>query len=106
MRRGDLRLLGAGCGLALAALLACWVAGAGEGILFIAPAIVLAVPLLAGRYIGAERLTRISRPPSTPRAQPTASTPRRPFVLTPPRGGLLIASSLAVRPPPAVRWVH
>ena len=106
MRRRDLRLLGAGCGLALAAVLLCSVAGAGEGMLFVAPALVLALPLLAGRYVGAERLVRIAQTPRERRARPTASSARRSFLLVRPRGGLLIASSLAVRPPPGVRWVH
>jgi len=106
MRRVDIRLIGVGCGLALVAVLACSIAGAGEGVLFIAPAVVLALPLLAGRYIGAERLARACGPWPARRVRAAASRPRRPFVRTPPRGGLLIASSLAVRPPPEVRWVH
>lgn len=107
MSRRDLRLLGIGCGLILAGLLACGAAGASEGILFVTPAVLLALPLLAGRYIGAERLARISRSrPRRRRRAQTARPARRSFYRTPPRGGLLIAASLAVRPPPAVRCVQ
>jgi hypothetical protein len=58
MSRRDLRVLGIGCGFGIVGVLACAAVGLTGGILFIAPAVVLAVPLLAGRYIGAERLTR------------------------------------------------
>jgi hypothetical protein len=106
MRRGELRLLAIGCGLALAVVLACVAIGAGEGVLFIAPALMLALPLLSGRYLGAERLVRISRSRCATRRRPAPSPARRWFLLTLPRGGLLIASSLAVRPPPQARQVH
>ncbi|HEX5853738.1 MAG TPA: hypothetical protein VFY36_11670 [Solirubrobacteraceae bacterium] len=91
------------CSLALAWLTARSLLDLDVGLLFLTPALVLALPLLAGRYIGAERLSRIARArsPRTRRAAGAGLTPRA-FKLVPPRGGMLIAASLAVRPPPAV----
>ncbi len=86
-------------------LLAGAVAGLGELLAFAAPVLVLALPLLAGRYLGEERIARAagrmrarrSRPRSV--AVPMARLrPARTVV----RGGRLIAMSLAVRPPPVV----
>jgi hypothetical protein len=110
MSRRDLRLLLALlalCALAVALLISRNVAGLGMGFLFLMPALVMALPLLAGRYVGAERLGRgsSSRPPRRARI-PAAGPVQGPFRLTPPRGGLLIAASLAVRPPPSVLSVH
>jgi hypothetical protein len=73
------------------------------GVLFLAPVILLAVPLVAGRYLGSERLARLvnrSRPRRR-RALRALLAPRA-CRIVPPRGGLLIAASLAVRPPPLV----
>lgn len=73
------------------------------GFLCLAPAILLVLPLLAGRYVGIERLSRIARARTARRrAVPRANPRSRTWAFVPPRGGLLIASSLAVRPPPAV----
>jgi hypothetical protein len=73
------------------------------GLLFLAPAVLLALPLIAGRYVGAERLIRAAgqRRPAACRCAPVVAAPR-PRRRVPPRGGLLIAASLAVRPPPPV----
>jgi hypothetical protein len=98
-----LRLLLGASALAGAFLASRGLLGVEEGLLFLTPALAMAVPLLAGRYLGAERLTRIAqtRSPRRRGAAPAALAPRaRGRVL--PRGGLLIAASLAVRPPPAV----
>jgi hypothetical protein len=101
MSRRALQLLLATCLLAAAGLLAGSVAGLGSGFLFIAPALLLALPLLAGRYLGAERLSRIARARlPRRRARLSLSIPHT-WRLVPPRGGMLIAASLAVRPPPA-----
>jgi hypothetical protein len=79
------------------------IVGMSAGLLFLAPAVLLALPLLAGRYIGAERLSRIAhaRSPRRPRRAAAGLPPRAGERLLP-RGGLLIAASLAVRPPPSV----
>jgi hypothetical protein len=65
---------------------------------------VLALPLLAGRYVGEAQLARLAAAFVADRRRPAA-------VLAPtaggvahclPRGGRLMAFSLAVRPPPAL----
>jgi hypothetical protein len=91
------------CALASMWLASRGLAGASVGLLFLTPALLLAVPLLAGRYLGAEHLSRVARTGTSRRRRPAAAG------LLPcvwgdvlPRGGLLIAASLAVRPPPLV----
>src|SRR5918992_5151357 len=99
--RGDQRPLAVGlliatsaCGLALA------LAGAADGLLFLVPALILALPLARGRYVGeaallARRRPRLNRAPRAPaRFAPTGVRERRAL-----RGGRLIAASLAKRPP-------
>ncbi len=73
------------------------------GILCLLPALALAVALLARRYPGERTLARLGAPRRRARwARPRASVPRaaRTFAVAT-HGGLLIARSLAVRPPPA-----
>lgn len=90
------------------AVAACWavalaLTGSTDVLLFLAPALLIAVPLIAGRYVGEKLIARLverrgakrRRPVSTP-----ATRPRRPAVWLP-RGTRLIAFSLAERPPPA-----
>jgi hypothetical protein len=79
----------------------------GLGWWFLAPAVLLALPLIAGRYVGAERLSRVAgrRAPVVRHAGSSLLAPR-PRWRVPPRGGLLIAASLAVRPPPSVLPAH
>jgi hypothetical protein len=102
MTRRDRQLLFALAGLTLA--LACLtLVGVHSDVLLAVPALVLALPLLAGRYVGEEQLARL--------ADAFTAAPRRPArMLVPratgapqclPRGGRLLAFSLAVRPPPA-----
>jgi hypothetical protein len=93
----------ASCALAGALLLSSGIVGVSAGLLFLAPAVLLALPLLTGRYIGAERLSRIAhaRSPRRRRRAPADLVPRAGGRVLP-RGGLLIAASLAVRPPPSV----
>jgi hypothetical protein len=101
MARRDLRLLLALCVVGGAWLIAQSVIGLSTGLLFLAPATIMALPLLAGRYVGVEQLSRFSRSRRPRRrAVPIISAVRCALLPTPPRGGLLIASSLAVRPPP------
>lgn len=71
------------------------------GLLYLLPALLLSVPLLVQRYPGEQRLTSCM---TSTRRRP----PRRAFSARKPigpqrlvaRGSLLIAQSLAVRPPP------
>jgi hypothetical protein len=93
-------------GLALA-ITVCWVfalalSGSTDALLFLAPALLIAAPLIAGRYVGEELIARLvvkrSRKPRRPSAFP-ASAPRLPAVWLP-RGARLVAFSLAKRPPP------
>lgn len=73
-----------------------------SGILFLLPAIALAFALLLRRYPGERTLARLAAPRRRAAwARPRASVPHaaRSFVVAV-HGGLLIARSLAVRPPP------
>jgi hypothetical protein len=74
------------------------VGGLDTGLLFLAPAFVLLLPLLAGRYPG-ERALAPLRPPVR-RAFPAAIRLPRPRLALVPRGGLLVGCSLAGRAPP------
>jgi uncharacterized membrane protein len=94
-------LLGAALATSAALLLAA-LAGHAELLAYAGPLLALAVPLLAGRYVGEERLRgmrgglRAAKRRLPPAAHPAH---RRPAALRP-RGGRLIAQSLAKRPPP------
>jgi hypothetical protein len=88
--------------LALAAalvLLGLQLAGLDTGLLFLAPAFVLALPLLAGRYPGEGVIVRARRRPRRRRIEPLPSV--RPPARLLPRGGLLVGHALAGRAPPA-----
>lgn len=73
------------------------------GLAHVLPLVLLLVPLLTGRYVGEQQLARlagISPPrPRRRRARPRAEQTSARAV---PRGGCLIASFLAVRPPPGL----
>jgi hypothetical protein len=77
--------------------------GVHSDVLLAAPVLVFGLPLLAGRYVGEEQLARLAAVFRVARRRPAGSLAprarRRAGVL--PRGGRLIASALAVRPPPA-----
>ncbi len=102
MTRRDRHLLFALSGLTLA-LMSLTLVGVHSDVLLAVPVLVLVLPLLAGRYVGEQQLARL--------AAAFVAEPRRPApALVPvarrtgaalPRGGRLIAASLAVRPPPA-----
>jgi hypothetical protein len=68
------------------------------------PLFLLIGSLLAGRYVGVERIAslaaRRSRPARRPRARALVAVPAAARIL--PRGGRLVAASLAQRGPPAV----
>jgi hypothetical protein len=73
------------------------------GILYLLPALALAMMLLARRYPGERTLVRLTVPRRTRWARPRASVPRAARALAvATHGGLLIARSLAVRPPPSL----
>ena len=100
----DRRVLWASAALASLMVLVAGAAGHEEVVACSAPLLVLVLPLLAGRYIGEERIARgvarlrrrrpRHRPVPTPRRLP------RPAAVLIPRGGELIASALAERAPP------
>jgi hypothetical protein len=97
----DMRIL-----LGLAALLVGLVlaqAITGAEVMMASPALVLALPLLAGRYVGEERLWRLAERLCAPvvRAARTvrAKLPRAPRADVP-RGGRLLAARMAERGPP------
>ena len=91
--------------LASAALVFAWMAvqaltGAETGLLYLAPALVLGLFLLGGRYVGEERLLGAAE-----RVEPAVRARKRvvathTFVRVMQRGGRLVATSLAKRPPP------
>jgi hypothetical protein len=89
-----------GAGLLLGLwLLGLHLGGLDTGLLFLAPAFLLLLPLLAGRYIGADRLVRRCAPPARRAVAAVLQLPR-PRVRLVPRGGLLLGCSLAGRAPP------
>jgi hypothetical protein len=75
------------------------VGGLDTGLLFLAPAFVLLLPLLAGRYVGERALAPLRR--RVRRAVAAALELPRPRARLVPRGGLLVGCSLAGRAPPA-----
>jgi hypothetical protein len=74
--------------------------GLDTGLLFLAPAFVLLLPLLAGRYVGERALAPLVRP--VRRALAAALRLSRPRARLVPRGGLLVGCSLAGRAPPVM----
>jgi hypothetical protein len=84
-------------------LVSCAILSGASGLLCLLPAASLALLLLARRYPGERALIALRRRRIERRwARPSSSRSVRPRVLTAAvHGGLLIARSLAVRPPPA-----
>lgn len=74
-----------------------------QAILCLLPALLLAIPLLARRYPGERALIALRQESRVrwPRPRSSAVT-RSEVLLVAAHGGLLIARSLAVRPPPAL----
>jgi len=76
--------------------------GISGDVLLATPALVLLLPLLAGRYVGEDGIARLGAILATPRRRPVAARAARPGraprVLA--RGGRLIAVALAQRGPP------
>jgi hypothetical protein len=78
--------------------------GLDTGLLYLAPALILALPLLAGRYVGEDDIARLARGFvwwCRRRAvnRMLAALPRAPHLLVV-RGGRLLADGLAQRGPP------
>jgi hypothetical protein len=75
--------------------------GAETGLLYLAPALLLCAPLLFGHYVGEEQLAELAKrsPHCTARRASRLPVPRS-HVRLMQRGGRLVASSLAKRPPP------
>lgn len=103
MTSRDRRLLLGFAALTLA-LTAVASVGGHSDLLVALPALLFALPLLAGRYVGEERLARLAGmvPASSRRAAVSLPTTACRELRVLPRGGRLIAASLAVRPPPAL----
>lgn len=75
--------------------------GASDGIPFLAPALLLALPLARGIYVGEERLLAVAGPRDRGARAPARSVPTHAAERQVPRGTRLIATSLAKRPPPS-----
>ena len=98
-RRVRIALLAVALAAFPAALL---VPGMETGLLILSPAIFLLASLLSGHYVGERSLHRLAAAVRSRRPRRARSTDRplpRPRALMP-RGGRLVATSLAVRPPP------
>jgi hypothetical protein len=89
-----------------ALLVAAWIvlavsSGADTGLLYLAPALLLCGPLILGRYVGEEQLAELAqRSPRCPARRASMLPVPRSRVRPMQRGGRLVASSLAKRPPP------
>jgi hypothetical protein len=71
------------------------------GLLYLAPALALALPLLLGRYVGEEQLVDLAaRPPAPARRRALRLAGPRSYARVMQRGGRLVASGMAKRPPP------
>jgi hypothetical protein len=90
------------------AITLCWVAslafiGSTDVLLFLAPALLIAIPLLCGRYFGEELIARlVAARPTRRRRHSRRMPPSIPVAprIWRPRGTRLLALSLAERPPP------
>lgn len=82
------------------------VEGLDVGWLSLAPALLLALPLLAGRYLGEDALARLAaRAPATSRPATAPTALRRGRTVACAAGGLLLARRLAGRAPPRAACV-
>jgi len=90
-------------GVTLLWCLALALLGAHDGLLFLVPALLLAAPLAIRRYVGEEVLHSLTaRPRARRRPALRPAAPPRPHFRLVPRGALLLATSLAGRPPPVL----
>lgn len=93
-------------GLALAVTV-CWafalaLSGSTDTLLFLAPALLIVAPLIAGRYPGEELIAKlVAKRSRRPRRAALVRAPlSRAAVVRSPRGTRLLAFSRAERPPP------
>jgi hypothetical protein len=104
MPRRDQRILLGLAALTLAFAVMQSLTGLTPDVLLAAPVLLAFLPLLAGRYVGEDRLVRLAVRSDVPRARTAAAAVgpplRAPRVLA--RGGRLIAAGLAERGPPAL----
>ena len=74
-------------------------------VLCMLPALALVIPLLLRRYPGERALAALRKSGRRPSKAPvTLVAHARPSLRLAPRGSLLLARSLAVRPPPALAF--
>jgi hypothetical protein len=110
MPRRDRRVLVALTLLSSLCLLAEAAGALAPALLYAAPLLVVALPLIAGRYLGEDRIVCLARAAGQRRRRPvqrlSAPAGARQAMRAVPRGGRLIADSLAVRPPPAALLVR
>jgi hypothetical protein len=102
MSRRDRLLLLALAALSVVLVVVHSLLGLDPNLLLAVPALVMFLPLLAGRYVGEDGLARLAARWRARRPRALASCGRAlraPVVL--PRGGRLIAAALAQRGPPA-----
>ena len=93
-----------GCVFALAVL--AWIgaellSGGSAGLLYAAPALLLALPLAHGRYVAEDRLAGLAARTRVHRRAPRALHAPRSRVQPMERGGRLVARAMAKRPPPS-----
>jgi hypothetical protein len=90
-------------GLLIATSLCCLalaLVGATDGVPFLVPALLLALPLARGRYVGERTLLTLATSRPRTRPAPARFLPTRAAERLTVRGTRLIAASLAKRPPP------
>jgi hypothetical protein len=100
MSRRDLLAVLALAFVAIAVAFAQRLTGVDADVLIAAPALLLLLPLVAGRYVGEGGLSRLVRELPRRRYPSAAPAVRRSRPHAVPRGGLLIAVALARRGPP------
>jgi hypothetical protein len=102
MPRRDQRMLLIAAAGTVAALLFAVLLGDIELVAYLVPLLALGAPLVAGRYLGENALERLreARRPRPARAARSQPAPVRRTAAAFPRGGRLIAQSLAERGPP------
>jgi hypothetical protein len=93
-----------GCVFALAVLV--WtgaelLTGGSAGLLYAAPALLLALPLAHGRYVAEDQLAGLAARARVRRRAPLALHAPRSRVQLMERGGRLVGRAMAKRPPPA-----
>jgi hypothetical protein len=103
MPRRDQRMLMTLAVLSMAVAIVQSRLGISADVLLAVPALLLFLPLLAGRYVGEEGLGRlVARRRVRPLRPAGTFGHARPTPCVPPRGGRLIAAALAQRGPPAL----